>query len=430
MAINELVPDTLPTIVLRTEDAELIEEWLDARAGSVPEPLSNYVIYEENNRMPAKDWGEHTIRIARQKMQALATRMPVPLRQVGLRADGSFSSESVHAPIMAFARDFEVRSRPRIKKILESLGPEAKRLKGPLIWRTKAWWYQVTYGKEFYNWLERQGRRPRGSNPFEGVNRPTPATIGRTVLKHEWFEQVLSSPLTPRKEAMLFLLANGLRCEEICSLKVSDINLDKFPSGEIRILGKGAKIREIPLYRRTAVALGRYLRSRENDPRKMLFPAPQKDAPITTGAIQRLVERVVKRVIEDPEVRPRVTPHKFRHYFASDWMDRGGKAFYAKALMGHASYAMLEKYTHTDPKWLAMEVLRMDPDISPQEKRLALETPDTFMALGQPAALDLLGIPAGDMARAADRDGTLRLVRPAGEPLGIGEGGERPRRSV
>ena len=63
-----LVPDTLPTITLRTEDSDLIEEWLEARAGIAPEPLSDYVIYEENNRMPAKDWGAVTIRIARQKM--------------------------------------------------------------------------------------------------------------------------------------------------------------------------------------------------------------------------------------------------------------------------------------------------------------------------------------------------------------------------
>lgn len=425
---TDLVPDTLPTITLRTEDSELIEEWLEARAGITPEPLSDYVIYEENNRMPVKDWGSETLRIARRKMQALATRMPVPLRLVGLRADGSFSPESVRAPILAFARDFEVRSRPRIKKIMERLGPEAKRLKGPLIWRTKSWWYQVTYGKEFYNWLERQGRRPRGSNPFQGVNRPKPATIGRTVLQHEWFEQCLMSPLSPKNEAVLFLLANGLRCEEICVLKVSDLDMAKFPSGEITILGKGAKIRTIPLYRRTAVALKRYLWSRENDPRKTLFPAAKQDRPCTVSSIQKLVERVVDRVIEDPEVRPRVTPHKFRHYFASDWMYRGGKALYAKALMGHASYAMLERYTHTDPKWLAMEVLRMDPDISDEEKRRALETPDVFMALGGPAVpatLDLLGISAGDLAGAVERDATLRPVRPEGEPRRLGEGGER-----
>lgn len=429
---SALVPDTLPTITLRTEDSDLIEEWLDARAGLRPEPLSNYVIYEENNRMPPKDWGTDTIRIARQKMQALATRMPVPLRLVGLRADG-FSPESVRAPILAFARDFEVRSRPRIKKILDGLGAEVKRLKGPLIWRTKAWWYQVTYGKEFYNWLERQGRRPRGSNPFQGVNRPKPATIGRTVLKHEWFEQVLLSRLSPKNEAVLFLLANGLRCEEICVLKVSDLDMAQFPSGEITILGKGAKIRVIPFYRRTAVALKRYLASRQNDPRKTLFPSPQRDEPCTVSSIQKIVERIVDRVIEDPEVRPRITPHKFRHYFASDWMDRGGKAFYAKALMGHASYAMLEKYTHTDPKWLAMEVLRMDPDISEQEKRRALETQDPFMALGgpaDPAALDLLGITAGDVAAAAERDASLRPVRREGEPDRLGEGRERPSRSL
>jgi site-specific recombinase XerD len=428
-----LVPDTLPTITLRTEDSDLIEEWLEARAGIAPEPLSDYVIYEDNNRMPAKDWGVHTIRIARQKMQALATRMPVPLRQVGLRADGSFSPESVRAPILAFARDFEVRSRPRIQKILESLGAEVRRLKGPLIWRTKAWWYQVTYGKEFYNWLERQGRRPRGSNPFQGVNRPTPATIKRTVLKHEWFEQVLTSPLTPKKEAVLFLLANGLRCEEICTLKMRDLDMKKFPSGEVTVLGKGAKLRVIPMYRRTAIAIKRYLRARENDPRTTLFPAPQRDAPCTVGAIQKLVEKVVRRVIEDPEVRPRVTPHKFRHYFASDFMDRGGKAVYAKALMGHTSYQMLEKYTHSDPKWLAMEVLRMDPDIPDQEKRRALEIPDTFLALGRPAdhaSVDLLGIAAGDTALAAERDAALRPVRPAGEPSAIGESGQRPHRAL
>lgn len=433
-----LVPDTLPTIILRTEDSELIEEWLEARSGLRPEPLSDYVLYATDNHMPAKDWGIHTIRIARQKMQALATRMPVPLRQVGLRADGSFSPESVRAPILAFARDFEVRSRPRIRKILEQLGPEAKRLRGPLIWRTKAWWYQVTYGKEFYNWLERQGRRPSGSNPFQSIRRPAPAVIKRTALRHEWFETVLTSPLSAKNEAVLFLLANGLRCEEICMLKMDDLKLHRFPSGEIIVLGKGAKIREVPLYRRTTVALKRYLRSRENDPRTVLFPTPMQDAPCQPGSIRKLVDRVVRRVIEDPEVQLRVTPHRFRHYFASDWMSRGGKALYAKALMGHTSYQMLERYTHADPKWLAMEVLRMDPDISDQEKQRVLETPDTFIALGAlelprwAADVDALGLTPGDTQRLVDRerDDEVRRLRSTGESPRLGEGGERPGRLV
>jgi len=372
------VSDLLPVHPITPADAALIDAWLSDRAGVTREPITDAIVYSTStNHQPTRDWTEETCRIARMKVEHLAQRIAVPLVRLGLTEGGGFTPDSIRTPIIAYAKDFELRSRPRIAKIMKKLGPEASRLRGPLVWRTKAWWYQVTYCREFYNWLERRGARPQGSNPFVGVNRPAVATISRYLIVEEWFHRILSAKLSPKEECILFLLANGLRCDEIAKLMVVDFFPDQGASGLIRVVGKGSKIREIPLYRRTRLAIDRYLpwHAKTWPLRPMLFPhkfRANQHAHMRPPSIHDLVRRVATRVIQDPEIVPRITPHKFRHYFISDFLHRGGGPTYVRALVGHLSLKTTEGYIHVDPQWLANEVLRMDPDIPREEKERVL----------------------------------------------------------
>ncbi|HSE47237.1 MAG TPA: hypothetical protein VLA89_18095, partial [Gemmatimonadales bacterium] len=123
--------------IIPPDDLDLIEQWLRARDGRTPEGIEA-TIFNKDNKAPLKDWVHSTILKARMKMRLFASKQSVPLVRVGLLDGGGFSAESLREPIFAFARDFELRNRARIEQLLERMGPEANRLKGPLVWRTKS----------------------------------------------------------------------------------------------------------------------------------------------------------------------------------------------------------------------------------------------------------------------------------------------------
>lgn len=375
LPLETIVDDSsvlIPVLPIRTQDKEVIQQWIDARGGVKPEPITDYIIYQhDGNIPPAKDWTPMTLRIAKQKIDSLARRSKVPITRLGLNKDGSFTQESLRAPIIAYAKDFEYRNRDRIAAMLAKLGPEAKRLKGPLIWRTKSWWYLVTYGKEFFNWCERQGLRPRGSNPFTGVSRPAVKQITQTFIVEQWFHRMMAATMSPKENLVIMLLANGLRSEEVVQLKISDLSIEE---KSVRVLGKGSKLRTVTLYDRAIRALDRYLTWRRMDARPWLFPnSYRRDRPCISRMPMSVVVRVARRVFDDPAVIARLSPHKFRHFFISDWLHRGGNPNACKLQVGHCSLAMLERYTHMDPAWVSDEVVRMDPDLSP-EARHAMAT--------------------------------------------------------
>jgi hypothetical protein len=113
------------------------------------------------------------------------------------------------------------------------------------------------------------------------------------------------------------------------------------------------------------------------------------DPPRHVSLPRYIVTRVAQRVFDDPSVVARMTPHKFRHFFISDWLHRGGNPNACKLQVGHCSLAMLERYTHMDPTWVSDEVLRMDPDIS-QENRDALATALLSRMHPEPAPIQLV----------------------------------------
>jgi integrase len=407
----------IPIRPLRSVDHDIITEWIAARAGEAPEEITDYIIYQhDGNIPPAKHWTEKTCETARIKVTSLARRSTVPLTQLGLTRDGSFTPDSLRAPIVAYAKDFEYRNRGRIADLLQKLGPEAARLKGPLIWRTKAWWYFVTYGKEFFNWCERRSLRPKGSNPFQGISRPTTTKIGQTFIVEQWFHRIMGSVMSPKECAMIMLLANGLRANEALHLKISDLSLT---NRTVRVLGKGSKLRTVNLYDRAIQALDRYLTWRRMDTRPWLFPHRFRnvtDSPGHKKMPNYIVWNVANRVFDDPTVIERLTPHTFRHYFISDWLHRGGNPTACKLQVGHCSLAMLERYTHMDPSWVADEAKRMDPNLTPEARHaLAIDLMSRVHPTNQLIQLTPREIAANELAvqrEARQRDlDAKRIVR-------------------
>jgi len=153
---------------------------------------------------------------------------------------------------------------------------------------------------------------------------------------HRLFEAVRESS---RDSAMVHILAfGGLRVSELCHLKLEDI---EFERNLLHVRsGKGDKDREVVLEEKSRAALDRYLVDRataggEADLR--LFPV----GPVT-------VERVVRRAAQRAGIPRRVTPHMLRHTLATALLRRGCDIRYIQRLLGHASVATTQIYTHVD----------------------------------------------------------------------------------
>jgi integrase/recombinase XerD len=166
---------------------------------------------------------------------------------------------------------------------------------------------------------------------------------------HRLFEAVRDSS---RDNAIVHVLAfAGLRVSELCHLELEDIEFER------NILhvrsGKGDKDREVILEDRTRAAIDRYLADRAlaGATEHRLFPI---------GSVT--VERIVRRAATAAGIPRRVTPHMLRHTLATALLSRGCDIRYIQKLLGHASVATTQIYTHVDTQALRTAYQRAKPE--------------------------------------------------------------------
>jgi integrase/recombinase XerD len=156
----------------------------------------------------------------------------------------------------------------------------------------------------------------------------------------------------PRDYAVLHVLGYaGLRVSELCNLRVEDLEFDRHLL-HVRS-GKGDKDREVVLEDRTQAAVERYLADRTiaGVESGRLFPV----TPVT-------VERMVRRRAREAGLTVKVTPHVLRHTLATALLRRGCDIRYIQKLLGHASVATTQIYTHVDTQALKQAYDRARPE--------------------------------------------------------------------
>ena len=113
------------------------------------------------------------------------------------------------------------------------------------------------------------------------------------------------------------LIATGLRRSECVGIAQDDLDLD---DQVVMVLGKGRRPRLVPLGRKAALALGRYLRLRAEH-RYAHLPKlwiGRHGAMTASGIFQVVADRAA------PVGLPGLHPHQLRHSVASSWLDAGG----------------------------------------------------------------------------------------------------------
>lgn len=213
----------------------------------------------------------------------------------------------------------------------------------------------------FYQWLVRQGRRD--DTPMHGLQnprqgRPLPESVPVDTMVALLTPPAEDTPAAHRDHALLQLLyASGLRVSELCGLDTGDVDLSR---GWVRVLGKGRKVREVPVHAQARRAVARWLAARPAVAAKRGAGAavgaartgkdPDADALFLNARGGRLTDRSVRRVLDREVVRvaaaSHIHPHMVRHAFATHLLDGGVDIRHIQELLGHASISTTQIYTH------------------------------------------------------------------------------------
>jgi integrase/recombinase XerC len=178
--------------------------------------------------------------------------------------------------------------------------------------------------------LDGEGRVRRG-----GAGRPGNARGARSPA-----DDPLSVAFGLRDDAVLELLyAAGLRVSELCGLDRAGVDLT---GRTVTVLGKGSKERRLPVHRRGAAALARWLG--EGRSRVAGADSP-KEAVFLNRRGNRLGPRDVRRILDRRSPVP-THPHALRHTMATHLLDGGADLRVVQEMLGHASLRTTQIYTH------------------------------------------------------------------------------------
>lgn len=152
------------------------------------------------------------------------------------------------------------------------------------------------------------------------------------------------------------LLFTGLRVGELCRLTIGNID---FEDRTLRVLsGKGDKDRLVIASDTCMQAVRRWLEMRPPAATDHLFSSKNGRSALPERAVQRLVRKTAKAA----GLEKTVTPHVLRHTLATTLLRRGGDIRFIQRILGHASIATTQVYTHLDDAELKRMYDRANPE--------------------------------------------------------------------
>ena len=203
--------------------------------------------------------------------------------------------------------------------------------------------------RTFFRYLCREGRLD--TNPARALATPRQDRRIPAVLDETQVQALLDMPGQGREavrgRAILELLyASGIRCAELVSLDVGEVDLE---ARMVRVVGKGRKERVVLFGHRAQETLRAWLAER-------VRLRPRTDALFLNARGGRLTDRSVRtlvaRRVEQAALLRRCSPHTLRHSFATHLLTRGADLRAIQELLGHASLSTTQRYTHVDTRHL------------------------------------------------------------------------------
>ena len=159
-----------------------------------------------------------------------------------------------------------------------------------------------------------------------------------------------------RERALLWLLSHGLRAGEVVNL-----DCDALQGDELRVVGKGDRVRVVVLEEDAAMAVRAYRGHRRAGPLLL-----GREGRLTTRQAQRIVARASARIGDE------ISPHALRHSFALSLVRSGTNLAVVQAALGHASPATTAVYLRLAPRDLRDAMRRAPLAQRAAEQRLSL----------------------------------------------------------
>ena len=207
----------------------------------------------------------------------------------------------------------------------------------------------------FFQWL---GERALvKANPCDGIRPPKSPRLLPKALSVDETARLLQSvedddPVQSARDLAMFELfySSGLRLAELVALDCDALDA-VMNDGEIRVLGKRSKLRLVPVGSKARAALAAWAAVRSE------LARPDEKALFVGVRGARISPRVVESRLEKRALQlglpTHVHPHMLRHSFASHVLQSSGDLRAVQEMLGHASIASTQVYTHLDFQHLA-----------------------------------------------------------------------------
>jgi integrase/recombinase XerD len=204
--------------------------------------------------------------------------------------------------------------------------------------------------RSYYKWAETD------PNPFKRVKAPRKVSDWTPVVPDEAkVDAILSVCTSERDRAIIALLNNGLRAQEVCDLRVDDFEYERqYATWVLRVTGKGSKMRLVPANQESIIALHNYAMPRNG----RLFPK------LNPRKVYYVFEKWGKAAGVEG-----IHPHALRHGYATRLTRAQVGVTTLQRLLGHSRADTTAVYTHLDLGDL-VDATKRDPRNQPQARTL------------------------------------------------------------
>jgi site-specific recombinase XerD len=196
--------------------------------------------------------------------------------------------------------------------------------------------------RQFFRFLTEDGEITE--SPMDRMTPPKVPEAPPPVLTDDELRALLKSAeggsFEQRRDTALLrvMIDTGARVSEIANLTMEDIDLN---AGTITVVGKGRRVRTLPLGVKSVRQLDRYIRARAAHPQVV-------EPWLWLGTRGRLTDSGIRQLLErrgaDAGIARKVTPHMFRHAFAHRWLSDGGNEGDLMRLTGWRTRQMVSRY--------------------------------------------------------------------------------------
>ena len=217
--------------------------------------------------------------------------------------------------------------------------------------------------RAFYRFLMLEGKL--SSDPTRNFKAPRMTHSVPRFLSERDMEKLLTYPARDNfarmrtVAAIELLYAAGLRISELIGLRLEAVNLQQ---GWMRVFGKGAKERIVPVHRAAIATLQKYMELRQAK-----FGGKDADAEIFLNRSGKKISRVqlwkdIIKLGKEADVSIPLHPHLFRHTFASHLVQGGADLRSVQEMLGHASLNTTQIYSHVEKSGVKAAHEKYHPD--------------------------------------------------------------------